>query len=357
MPQTRESLPAVTAAGVSALIFSVLGAFGCLLVGLTLLVMPQLPTAQAAPQLAPGIRGMTAVVMFFLFALAVSGVFVGIGVIRRRNWARITILVWGGLMAFFCLSAVVFSFLAFSSISGLDVRNSDGADVSRVMQLTRIFVVFFYGIPAGVGIWWLILFTRPKVAAAFTTPMAVAPSLDASGFPQPPDQTLALKQNRPSCPLPLAIVAAFLLVGAICIVLMFAFFPIPKDTPLFLFGRSSSGASARFFMALFGVISGAASIGIFLLKPWALYTEIALQFLGLLNCVATLFSPNFAPAMRAMMEKIYSQNPAFASGSPFMSDAYFRSIMIFSSLVVSAILAVLLWQRPRFLEAAAAAKT
>jgi hypothetical protein len=349
----RESLPAVTAAAVVAIIFSLFAALGGLLGGFSLLLMPEMPTTGGAPPIPQEVRTMSAAIMFFILALAVFGIFVGIGILRRRNWARFTILVWGGFMAFVCVGAVAFSFVIFS-VMPMQLPNVNAADTSHFTMFLRIFLFVFYGIPACVGIWWLVLFTRTRVAEAFTSPGQYAPAMDASGFSQQEVPTAAQQQKRPTCPLPLAIVAGFFIFGAVCMAL-FVFVPLPADVPLFIFGHAFGGAAGRFILILFGLVSGVAGFGIFKLKPWALYTEIVFQCVGLLNCVVTFLSPSYAPAMRAAMEKMYSQNPAFAGANPFLSDTYFRSSMIFATVLLGTVLFVLLWQRSRFLEQAAAA--
>jgi hypothetical protein len=355
---SRESLPAVTAAGVVAILFGLFGALGCGLGGLSILLLPQLPAAQGAPPMPPEARAMTAVFMFFMLAVTVFGIFVGVGVIRRRSWARIMILIWGGLMTGFCLLAVGFSLVIFSIMPTLDLPNANPAGTGQAMQFVRIFLVIFYGIPAGVGIWWLVLFTRKKVGAAFRSASPDAPPLavDASGFPQMPVPAIAPLQTRPTCPLPLSIVAAFTLFGAVSVVLVFAFYPIPSDMPLFFFGHPFVGTAPKLATLIFGIVSGVTGIGIFKLKPWALYAQIAIQSIGLLNCFLTVLSPAYAPAMRVAMEKMYSRYPILASNNPFLSDAYFRSVMIFATLFMAVVLTVLLWQRARFLEAAATAR-
>lgn len=298
------------------------------------------------------LRTMSAAVMFFMFAVAVFGIFVGIGVIRRRNWARISILIWGGFMTFVCLAIMAFSMVIFSAGMGVGLPNTVSGDVGHVMAFARIFVVVFYGVPAGVGIWWLVLFTRTRVASAFTNPEAFAQIVDASGFPQPVSP-IAAQPIRLACPVPLAILAGFFIFGAVCMVFLFVFSPFSSNVPMFLFGRSFSGISSKSFLLVFGFLSGAAGIGILKLKPWGLYTQIGLQLFGLLNCAATLFSPRYIPAMREMMQRNYSNNPVFSPGSFLLSDAYFRGVMLFSTLMIAVILAILLWQRTRFLELAA----
>lgn len=350
----RESLPAVTAAGIVAIASGSLGALGCLISGLVISFMPQLQSGQGAPPMPPEARTMVAVVVFFLSALGVFGILVGIGVIRRRNWARISILVWGGIMAFFCLSAIALSFVAFSAMRSAQLPNVNAAESARIMHFMNVFLAIFYGIPAAIGVWWIVLFTRKRVVMAFTNPLPSFSTVDASGFPQLAPSPAGSPQKGPACPLPIAILAGLMIFGAFFLILL-AFLPLTSDMPLFLFGHPFVGPASRLLLIVFGIVSGAAAVGIFKLKPWALYTQIIFQFFGLLNCTIAALSPNYPAVMRAAMERMYFQNPAVEAGSPFMSDSYFRSLMFFSTLMIALVLAVLLWQRPRFLEQAEAA--
>jgi hypothetical protein len=256
-------------------------------------------------------------------------------------------------MAITCLAIVGFSLVIFSSGIGMNLPNASGADTGQVMLFTKIFMVIFYGIPAAIGIWWLVLFTRPRVGEAFTSPAAIVPALDASGFPQLPDPAV-LQQKRPSCPVPLVILAGFLIVGSVFMALLL-FVPVPADMPFFLFGHPFYGTGPRMFVILLGAASGIAGIGILKLKVWALYGELALQIVGLANCVATVFSPNYTRVMRTAMASMAGQNPAFAGANPMLSDTYIKSTMIFAMVFIVATLVVLMWQRARFLAQAAAA--
>ena len=136
---------------------------------------------------------------------------------------------------------------------------------------------------------------------------------------------------------------------------LFVFVPVPADMPFFLFGHPFYGTAPRMFVILLGAASGIAGIGILKLKMWALYGEVALQVVGLANCVATVLSPNYTRVMRTAMASMGSQNPAFAGANPMLSDTYIKSSMIFAMVFIVATLAVLIWQRARFLEQAAAA--
>jgi hypothetical protein len=350
----QESLPAVTTAAIVAIIFGTLGVLGGLLLEVSVLLIPDVRTPAGSPAMPPGTKSMVGIVWLFFIAVAVFGIFVGVGIIRRRNWARISILVWGGFMAVVSAITIPMLFFIFSSMPAMMPKDADAAPILGVMKWIT---VLFYGIPLGVGIWWLVLFTRPRVSAAFTAPVALAPYppvMDVSGFPLPQPTASVSVAPKPACPLPLAILAGFMIFGAVCLAL-FAFVPLPSDVPFFFFGQAFGRGAGRIILILFGIISGVTGIGIFKLKPWALYTQIAFQCVGLLNCIVTFLSPSYAPAMRAAMEKMYSQDPALVGSSPFLSDTYFRSGLILAAVFVGAVLAVLLWQRSRFLAQAAAA--
>lgn len=354
MQATKESLPAVTVAGVVAIIFGLFGALGSALGGFAMLFLPQLPARPNAPSMPPGIGVTAAAVMFFMFALAVFGIFVGVGVIRRRNWARIAMLIWGGLMAFFCLTAVAVSFIIFSVMPKLDLPNANTAEVSHVLQVMRIFFVLFYGIPAGVGIWWLVLFTRKNVTTAFMNPFPSALAMDPSGFPRPAVPAVALQQRKPACPLPLAILAGLFIFSGFSTIL-FMLIPIPFNFPLYLFGRVYFGTLPKLFLVSVSLVMGVSGVGILRLKPWALHTLLGLQGLFFINGLFAIVSPTFLADMREAIEKMSLQYSTFPVGNPFLSDSFLRPAMIFGLVFGALIIALLAFFRSRFLEAAAAA--
>jgi len=91
------------------------------------------------------------------------------------------------------------------------------------------------------------------------------------------------------------------------------------------------------------------------LKPWALYTQLVIQCVFLVNAVVTFFSPSYGPIMRAAMQEFMGQYPASPVGNVFLSDNYFRGSMLFGVVVCTALVALLVFQRSRFLKAAAEA--
>ena len=346
----KESLPAVTAAGVVAIIFGMFGVLGSLLAAVSTLFLPGVQSGHHTAPVPPAVRAMSAVFMLFTMAICLFGIFVGVGVIRRRNWARISILVWAGFMTLVCIGSLAFTLFLFSAIQN-QLPNVNPADAAKMMQFMKIFLSIFYGVPAGVGIWWIVLFTRKRVATAFTNPGVFVSGMDASGFPQPALSVRAPQKPKPACPLPLAIFSVFLIFSSVC-TLLFLILPMPVSFPLLLFGHVLSGSSPKLFLGIFGVITGVAGFGVLKLKPWAFYTGLVLQCFGLVNLLLTIFSPAVAPAMRAAMQEMMAQYPSSPFGNIFLSDNYLRGSMIFGLILCAAFVALLLFQRSRFLEAA-----
>ncbi len=351
----KESLPAVTAAGVIAIIFSALGALLGVLVEVSMLVAPGLQTSEGAPGMPPGTRAIVEVFWLFGLAVAVFGFFVGIGVLRRRNWARISMIVWGGLMAVFSAISIPIILIVFNSLPS---TLPPGAATGPFMGFLKVFMVLFYGIPLGIGIWWLVLFTRPRVAAAFTTSTALAgypPAVDASGFPSPEPRIPLATSPKAACPLPLMIFAGFLIFSSVCMVL-FMLFPMTGEMPFFFFGHFFSGISAKAFLGMMGLVFGIGAVGILKLKAWALDTVLVLQLVLLVNGILSVLNPRFLAAMQEAMQRADAANPAFPGGNPFLTGSLIHTFLIFGVCVGAAIIALLLFYRSRFLEAASAAK-
>jgi hypothetical protein len=355
MPSRRESLPAVTAAAIVAIIFGAFGVLGGLLIEVSMLLMPDAQTSAGRPAIPPGTRTMVGFVWLFLIAVAVFGIFVGVGIIRRRNWARISILVWGSFMAVVSAITIPVLFFVFSAMPGMMPKEADAAPVISMMKWISILI---YGIPLVVGIWWLVLFTRPRVAAAFASAglAPYPPTMDVSGFPLPQPTVTVSLSPKPACPLPLMILAGFLIFSALFMVLL-VLVPVTSSMPFFFFGHFYSGLTAKVILGLMGLVFGAAGVGMFKLKPWALHTILLLQCVFLVNGIMSVLNPRFLAVMQEAMQHADAENPVFAGGNPFLTGSFFQTIMIFSLCFSAALIALLLFYRSRFLEAALAAKS
>ncbi len=351
MPQRKESLPAVTAAAVVAIIFGLLGVSFGALVEVSLLVFPSIQPQQGQQAMPPGAVAISQVLWLFLIAISVFGIFVGAGVIRRRNWARISILIWACFMTLTCALAIPAMFFLFSMMPSMMPGD---ANIGPVMSVIKWVSVLFYSVPLAVGIWWLVLFTRTRVAIAFTGPATPAPALDASGFPLPETPVLTQRQMKPTCPLPLAILSWFFIASAFSTIL-FLFMPLPYSYPFYFFGHTFHGIEVKIFIAAFALVNGILGIAILKLKSWALHTTITLQCIFLVNGFISIISPTFLSEVHETMATMSYQHSSFPGGNFIFPANYFRVMMIFGLVLGATILGILLFYRGRFLEQAAAA--
>jgi len=267
-------------------------------------------------------------------ALSIFGIFTGVGLIRLRNWARISILVWGGLCVFFGGIGVLVAFLMPQFTPPNAPELPPGTE--HLMQLTLIFI---YGLPLLVGIWWLILFNRTSVKAEF----AGADTLAGALLPQ-----------TPRCPLPVTVLAWFYLTS----ILNFVFLPwMPPQVPVFVFGLALPprvGLSVLLLSALGLFVAG---VGILKLKPWSYSLLIGLQMFWLASTAVSLLNPNYKAAMASYLRDV--QAWMHLPESQFSTASFMRQfgwMMILGLVFAGVILGMLVYYRPRFLAAASAVR-
>ena len=329
-PSSSPRSGAVTAAAVIAIIGSILLLL-CAVFGLLGVVMMQNMPGNPGVQQLPELRYAGFAGVAFIAAGGVWGLISGIGLLRYRNWARISTLVWSGLAVAFCGLAMLF-------VSSMKIPVPPNA-VEGTEQIARVLIVIIYGLPLVIGIWWLILFTRKPIVALFdTSAVAAGTSLDPSGFPA------ALAKPRP--PLPIAIVAWFLIISS-AFSTGFLFF---QHFPLVLFGRIYHGSTGVIFLLVGAAICLAGGLGLLKLKPWGFWLIVGWQAFGLLSGTVTLLSPNYD----SLMQEILASSPFAHSQAYPMPAQNYRAFTILGLVFVAIVLIILLSYRSRFLGASCA---
>ncbi|MGA2812312.1 MAG: hypothetical protein ABSG16_12985 [Candidatus Acidiferrum sp.] len=326
MSSSSPASGSVIAAAVVCLLgsaFTILG-LGISLFGLAL------AGSRSTPEIPTLVRtAMLTMVLVFL-GVAIFGVVTGVALIRLRNWARISALIFAGSSAFFGASTIGFVFL-------MRIPLEPGApEVS--LGIVRGIALVLYGLPMLVGVWWLILFTRPAIKAQFA------------------GQGIAIDSRtprKPRCPVPVAVLAWLLVVSGV-----FSGFAVllPLHMPVFLFGHVFSGVTGRSIFFLSCLLYVVAGTGLLKLKPWSYPLTIALYLFWLASGTAGLLNPNGRDALNsAMAEMLNSMHlPSPAMQAPDYARQGFAGVFI--ALAFSAVmLGVLIFYRQRFLEAASAA--
>jgi hypothetical protein len=322
----KKRSASVTASGVVAILGSVLvllgGVMGLIgmLMGSMRQVNPPLPSFAAA--FAEG-------TVAFVMALGIYGVFSGVGLLRLKNWARISTLVWSGVTV--VISTLVLVVFAVAPFPPSPNTPPNFAGIMRAALL------LFYGLPLAIGIWWLILFNRQSVANQFVQP-ASGP-LDASGLPEP------ISASKPAVPLPIAVLGVFFAISSLSAISPL-FFPVP----VILFGHAIRGAAETSAWVGFCIATLAAGIGLLRLKPWGYVLALGLQLLGLLSGIVTLTSGNYPALMHEAMSSIQAK---FGGEYPEYPPGQVMTFSYAGLAVPVLILALLVYYRSRFLKASA----
>jgi hypothetical protein len=263
--------------------------------------------------------------MGIMMGVSIFGISTGIGLIRLRNWARISALIWGGL-------GIPIAFLMPFA------PPPNAADLPPgTMQAVRWLMVFIYGVPLIVGIWWLVLFNSKSIKAQFS---GMVSSTD-TGLPQ-----------KPRCPLPIAVLAWFYIAS----ILNLLFLPlIPFRMPVLIFGRVLSGSTGLALLLLSCTLFFVCGLGLLKLKPWSYSLTIALQVFWLASTCVSMLSPDYNAVMDSFQREIQASLHLPEAQLPTNNLMHQHGWAVALGLLFAgAILVLLVYYRQRFLEAAAA---
>ncbi len=329
MPSSPK--PSASASVIFAAVVAILAALFTLLVTSLGFVGILLGTTRGvSPELPPLVKNMTLAVMAFMACLSVFGIAVGIGLILLRNWARISVLIWGGLCVFFGVFGVAVAFVMPLAPPPNATNITAGS-----MQAVRLIILGTYGLPLIVGVWWLILFNRKFVKAQFA-------GTSSSFAPQKP---------RP--PLPIAILA-WLNITAASHIFILPF--LPFSIPVFLFGHVFRGTVGNTLYVLICSLLLVTGIGLLKLKPWSYPLAIGFQLFGIANTIVTVVDPNYLSRIAALL--IEMNNAMHLPPNPYYNPDSLQSmqwLMYVGLLFPIALLAILFYYRERFMEAASSA--
>jgi hypothetical protein len=152
-------MPRWIAIRTSGVIAIAIGAAALFLAALMILALLLAPMRDASPLPPAVLRAVGIVVALMLGACAAWAVSTGVGIFRRRRWARVSILIAAGVFAFFgCTGGLALWFMPFPMDARVD---------QRAAEIVRYVIVGLYGLQAALGVWWLVLFNRPAAKQYF----------------------------------------------------------------------------------------------------------------------------------------------------------------------------------------------
>jgi hypothetical protein len=315
---TPKPSASVLGAAIVAILASALAVLSILLTLASLLLVPQ---SQSTPELPATTKTALQIMMLVGLGFAALGVATGINLIRLKNLARLSALVWAGITVVLGNIALIFVLaLPFPMPAG-------GPPVNP--QYIKALVVTMYAIPILIGVWSLILFNRRGVKAQFKGNVL-------AGEAQSP--------GKPRCPLPLAVTAGFLLLSTLG---MFAMPLLHLPIISILFGHRLRGELGTFVFATSTILYLAAAIGLLALKRWSYPLILGLSIFWLLSGFVSFLSPNFGANMQELLSEMNSPETS-AAVSPFLQNRAFAILALLPSV---GFLGFLIYYRKRFLHA------
>lgn len=234
----------------------------------------------------------------FTIGLSALGIATSIGLFRLREWARLSILIFSGIVAPLCLLVTALMFL---------VPLPPTPELPGGEAALRGIVIGMYGVPLLITTWWLIMFSRAGTKAAFTG--------DSAG------------QARPL--IVLIVGWGNLIGGAACLI------PVVMGLPAFVLGFVLRDALARTFYFAFGALS--AWLGWELLRMKERARVLTLVWFGLIalnSAYATL-----SPTARARMIEVQRE----IEGTPSAPELDMNAFLIASMVSTVLLLAVGAW--------------
>ena len=324
------------------------------------LVSSRLPMTRPAPV---NLSAIVAVEALFIFGFGAWGVASGVGLLKLKQWARISVIVFAAILVFCCVPAGLL--MAFIPLPNTSAANLP-ADFMTVM---RVGMVAFYSAFALLGGFWLYFFNRKSVREQF---QAQRPVMDASvqqfsweaPITVPEAPAVAAPVSRRERPLSISIIGWFLLVTA-----AFASFSLMLSSqflkgaqfPMYFLGHLFFGRATYGILIVWSAAQFVAAIGLLRLKRAGLVATVALQCLAIVNVALLAVIPGarakYQQAFDTMMATMNANMPQFTVGNgsthtavnPFSFPAWAAGL--FSIPLVLVILWFLITRRHAFARA------
>jgi len=224
---------------------------------------------------------------------AIWGIVTSIGLFRLKEWARISTIVFSVLL----ILVSGFSALMFLVVPMPPPPNQPVA--ANIASGVRIVMISFAAALAGIGIWWLVFFTRARVKQQFqpVRPVVARATLEV---PQPlPDSFVPTTATAvPARPLSITIIAWLLLVGCV-------FLPISilLRYPAAIFTKVVTGWPASTYYLVAAAVQLYVGIGLLRLKRLARSVGVAYYSFFFVNMAVFYLAPGGRSRMLDLMQR------------------------------------------------------
>src|ERR1700678_1432915 len=122
-----------------------------------------LPVAESTPAFT---RGAGLIMSIFMLGLAACGIATGISLLEVREWARISVIVFSGLLLVMAVPGLLMMLvmpLPIPPASAIPPGDST-IPLEHLMTAVRVGMAIFYGLLALLGGWWLYFFNTLAIS-------------------------------------------------------------------------------------------------------------------------------------------------------------------------------------------------
>lgn len=256
-----------------------------------------------------------------LFAAAAWGIASGTGLMRLREWSRISMLVFSALLLFVCIPGLLmFLFMPFPPPG-----TAPSPELTKEMlAATRIFMAVLYGILAALGGWWIYFFNKRSTKDQFL-------KVRIPGLEGMPGAEVISPYARP---LSITLIAWWLLISGFIGVL-----GLSVNPPVFFLGYFFKGTYASVLMLALALVQSLIGFGLLKLRPWGRTLAIYyFQFLIFNSLTMVLI-----PGTQARFEQAMSEMLSDMQGTLGTPPSPMHVPIWFGVIFAVPLLSLLLW--------------
>lgn len=281
---------------------------------------------------------------------ALWGIVTSIELLQLKEWARISMIIFSVLL----ILMSVMSGLMFLVMPIPPTPNQ--ADAAKVTMILRVFMVSISSAMAGIGVWWLIFFTRARVKQQFLKLPAAAYGAGALAYL---DSTVAaVAPGTSTRPVSLTILAWLLLASCLFIPLNLWF-----HAPAIFLTKLLTGWPATLYMVVVAALNLYIGIGLLRLKIMARKVAVAYYVFFFLNTALFYLAPGGRSRMTEMLQRSHSMfagMKAQAADNQFLTQfnttPFLMVVSVCSLIGILLPLYFLITRQQAFEQAAAAAE-
>jgi hypothetical protein len=243
-------------------------------------------------------KSMMFAIAAFEAALAAWGVASGIGLLRLKEWARISMIVFSALLLLISLPGlIIILVLPFP----IPPNASDAELASHVMLATRIIMSIFYALLISTAGFWLYFFNTRFVRDQFKG--VARATAGVGGIPDSGGDAIAAPKSYPVStrrrPISVSIIGWYLLISAAFVPILF-FVRIPMTVLWFVL----RGPKATTYAVITAVVQIIIGIGLLKLREWTRILAICYSGFLALSALTTALAPGAQARFEEMQTEI-----------------------------------------------------